>query len=324
MNVETLVRRGVQCFRLAVASLVPGLLNGCASHSVSAPQSFKPRTPHELRVMTFNLRVRTRLDGRNIWDRRRDTVVQRVRAFDADLLGTQEGLAPMEDFLREKLDDYTFFGAGRNDGQRRGEMCGMFFKTARFDRLDGGHFWLSRTPEKVGSRAWGEVYPRLVTWLKLKPRDGGATFYWFNTHFDAWIGWARTQSARLLREEMARIAGASPSIVTGDFNSPADSMPYRILLAETPPPAAPLTDAFRAAHPVVGRDEGTFHFFTGWTGGRRIDWILVSGHFQIIDAEIDHSRGATGYPSDHFPVVAILRARRENESHVARASAGIP
>jgi endonuclease/exonuclease/phosphatase family metal-dependent hydrolase len=310
MKMNPLVRRIVfQCFRLVLASLVPGWLNGCASHPVSAPLTFKARSPHELRVMTFNLRVRTRLDGHNIWDRRRDTVVQRVRAFDADLLGTQEGLATMEDFLREKLDDYTFSGVGRNDGQRRGEMCGVFFKTARFERLDGGTFWLSRTPEKAGSRGWGEVYPRIVTWLKLRPRDGERSFYWFNTHFDAWVGRARTQSARLMREEMADIAGAGPCIVTGDFNSPAESTPYRIMLAEPPPPAARLTDVYRVAHPVVSREEGTFHFFSGTPNGRRIDWILASGHFQTVDAEIDRTRGATGYPSDHFPVVAILRAR---------------
>jgi hypothetical protein len=105
--------------------------------------------------MTFNLRVRTILDGPNIWDRRRELVVQRVRAFDPHLLGTQEGLASMEAFLREQLGDYTFFGVGRSDGKRRGEMCGVFFKTARFELLDGGHFWLSTTPERArtpGSR----------------------------------------------------------------------------------------------------------------------------------------------------------------------------
>ena len=101
----------------------------------------QPRAARELRVMTFNLRVRTILDGPNIWDRRRELVVQRVRAFDPDLLGTQEGLASMEAFLREQFGDYTFFGVGRSDGKRRGEMCGVFFKTARFELLDGGHFW---------------------------------------------------------------------------------------------------------------------------------------------------------------------------------------
>ena len=73
--------------------------------------------------MTFNLRVRTILDGHNIWDQRRALVVERVRAFDPDLLGTQEGLDSMEAYLSQQLGDYTFRGAGRGDGKlsRRNE-----------------------------------------------------------------------------------------------------------------------------------------------------------------------------------------------------------
>ena len=73
-------------------------------------------------------------------------------------------------------------------------------------------------------------------------------------------------------------------------------------------PVSSLHDVFRGAHPVAMRDEGTVHFFTGWRGGRRMDWILASSHFETIDAEIDHTREPGGYPSDHFPVTATLRA----------------
>ncbi len=45
-----------------------------------------------------------------------------------------------------------------------------------------------------------------------------------------------------------------------------------------------------------------------------MDWILATSHFQTIRCEIDHTRGPGGYPSDHFPVIAILRARAEDES----------
>lgn len=270
------------------------------------------RTAHELRVMTFNLRVRTILDGPNIWDRRRDLVVERVRAFDPDLLGTQEGLGVMETYLRQQLRDYTFLGVGRSDGKLRGEMCGVFFRTARFEVLDGGHFWLGNTPDKPGSRGWGAIFPRMVTWVKLCPRDGDATFYWFNTHFDAFSPRARAESAKLLRDRMAHIAGSMPRVVTGDFNSGPNSAPYRTLLAEQPPPESSLHDVFRTAHPVAARKEGTVHFFTGWRGGRRMDWILASSHFETIDAEIDHTRGPRGYPSDHFPVTATLQAHHHH------------
>ena len=116
--------------RIALAGFALVLACGCATHdrSVIAPKMSKLRTAHELRVMTFNLRVRTILDGHNIWDKRRDLVVERVRAFDADLLGTQEGLDSMETYLRQQLGDYTFRGVGRDDGKQRGEMCGVFLR----------------------------------------------------------------------------------------------------------------------------------------------------------------------------------------------------
>lgn len=297
-------------FDVTAAGVALLLLGGCAGReqSHSSPGVSPHRDARELRVMTFNLRVRKILDGPNIWDRRRDVVVERVRNFNPDLLGTQEGLDFMESFLGRQLADYTFIGAGRRDGGPSGEMCGVFYRSSRFELLDRGHFWLSKTPEKPGSRSWGTVAPRMVTWVKLRPRNGGPAFCWFNTHFDAWNPWARAKSAALLRDQMPLIAGPLPCILTGDFNSTPGSAPYRTLLAEQQPGTASLHDVFRAAHPVPSRREGTVHLFTGWRCGPRMDWILASPHFQTVDSEIDHARGPRGYPSDHFPVVAILRA----------------
>ncbi len=110
-----------------------------------------------------------------------------------------------------------------------------------------------------------------------------------------------------MRNQIALLAGSSPSIVTGDFNTVPGSTSYRTLLAPQPHAASSLHDVFRAAHPLATHDEGTVHFFTGRTGGQHIDWILATSHFQTIDAEIDHTRGPHGYPSDHFPVTATLR-----------------
>lgn len=255
--------------------------------------------------MTFNLRVRTVLDGPNIWEKRREMVVQRVRNFNPDLLGTQEGWEKMQTYLRGELTDYSFYGVGRGDGLTRGEMCGLFYKTARFERLDAGTFWLSPRPDEPGSHGWGEINPRIVTWIKLRPRDGSPAFCWFNTHFDAWSVPARAKSALLLRERMAQIAGAAPCLVTGDFNTGPGSAPYRMLVSA---PIA-LADTFRAAFPKRSRGEGTYHFFSGLRGGRRMDWILASSHYQVIDASIDRTRGSTGYPSDHFPATATVRVR---------------
>src|SRR4029077_14419106 len=104
VKIDSLVRR------IVLLAFARARLCGCASHErpVSPSKMSQTRSARELRVMTFNLRVRTILDGHNIWDKRRDLVVDRVRAFDADLLGTQEGLGSMETYLRQQLGDYTF------------------------------------------------------------------------------------------------------------------------------------------------------------------------------------------------------------------------
>ena len=260
----------------------------------------------DLRIMTFNLRVSTLFDGSNTWGLRKGMVLERIRSFDPDILGTQEGLNSQTKFLQSNLGEYTFFGAGRSDGERGGEMCGVFFKSAKFEQIDGGHFWLSTQPEKPGSKGWGGFFPRMVTWVKLRPRDGGQTFCWFNTHFDAWKARARVESAKLLQQRMISIAGGLPCIVTGDFNTGEGSTPYQTLCSTRAGYGVQLTDAFRAVNRRI-EDEGTRHGFDGDKDGERIDWILVSPQFQPISAAIDHTRGLLGYPSDHFPVTAIVR-----------------
>lgn len=268
--------------------------------------------------MTFNLRVATLLDVLNTWALRRGMVVDRIRASNPDLIGTQEGLRGQNEFLRQQLAEYTFFGVGRSDGRRRGEMCGIFYRTSRFEQLDGGHFWLSENPGKPGSKGWGAWFPRMVTWVKLRPRWGGEPVFFFNTHLDAFASRARAEGAKLLLARINRIAGTSACIVTGDFNADAGSDPYLTLTGSARGNQAPLCDAFRVANPQKGRGEGTRHSFRGSRGGDRIDWILTSPSIDVVDAAIDHSRGVLGYPSDHFPVTATLRLAPPAASTIAQ------
>jgi len=261
----------------------------------------------DVRVMSFNCRVSTLFDLQNTWGIRKNLLATTVEHFNPDLLGTQECLASQSDYLRERLSDYEFVGVGRNDGKRRGEMCGVYFKRDKFTQLDSGHFWLSESPSKPGSKGWGAIFPRMVTWVKLQPKDGGQTFVWFNTHLDAFSSRARENGAKLLRQRMASIAGGMPVVVTGDFNADAGSAPYRLMLGSAKSAVARLTDTFRAMNPTPAKDDGTRHGFIGGRGGPRIDWILASDAFHTIDAGIDRTKGGLSYPSDHFAVTAVLR-----------------
>ena len=65
-----------------------------------------------LRVMTFNIRYATAPDGDNVWANRKEILLDTIRAFKPDLLGTQEVLALQVDFFHEHLKEYTHVGVG--------------------------------------------------------------------------------------------------------------------------------------------------------------------------------------------------------------------
>ena len=107
------------------------LLWGILAHSGRANAMNEPSM--DVRVMSFNIRYGTAADGDNHWDQRRQFVVDTIKAFNPDLLGTQETLKFQRDFLAEHLPDYEVLGVGRNDGHDGGEMMALYFRRDRFD-----------------------------------------------------------------------------------------------------------------------------------------------------------------------------------------------
>jgi endonuclease/exonuclease/phosphatase family metal-dependent hydrolase len=260
--------------------------------------------------MSFNIRYGTAADGDNHWEKRKRFLVETIRAFDPDLLGTQETLGFQRDYLATKLRGYDVFGVGREDGREGGEMAALYFKRSRFEKLDGGHFWLSETPDQPGSKSWDSALPRMVTWVKLRDRlqADAKPILFFNTHFDHRGVEARKESARLLRRRVAELGESCRVIVTGDFNTDEGSEPYLELFEARDGDQAPLVDTYRLAHPGRVTNEGTFSGFKAdRTSGPRIDWIAVSGDWTIIKAAIDRTAREGRTPSDHFPVTAVVR-----------------
>lgn len=283
------------------SALALALLGAAATAADDAP----------VRVMSFNIRYGTAADGADHWDKRKSFLADTITGFAPDLLGTQETLAFQRDFLADKLTGLAAFGAGRDDGKDGGEMAALFYRTARFEKLDGGHFWLSETPERVGSRGWDAALPRIATWVKLKDRTvpGAPSVLFLNTHFDHTGTAARREAAKLVRAKAVRLGAGCRVVVTGDFNDGEGSEPYAALFGKTDDRPAPLVDTFRAAHPTRGKAEGTFSGFKAdATGGARIDWIAASRDWAVVEAGIDRTTRDGRTPSDHFPVTAVLRA----------------
>ncbi len=108
-------------------------------------------------------------------------------------------------------------------------------------------------------------------------------------------------------------------VVTGDFNSDVHGRAYELLVGGRPGIDTDLYDDFRLTHPIVKDGEGTMHNFHGGHDGPRIDWILTSNAFRPLDVEIDHTQVGPIFPSDHFPVEAIVSMNEAEPTHYAKA-----
>lgn len=267
--------------------------------------------PQTVRMMSFNIRYGTANDGANGWDKRKEFVVETIKAFKPDVLCTQEVLEFQRKYLAEALPGFEVWAKGRKaDGT--GEMTAIFYRKDRFRRGAAAHFWLSETPDKPGSKSWDSSLPRMVSWVALidlkAPKRKPIVV--FNTHFDHRGSKARLESAKLLFRLANGALPETPVIVSGDFNCGQGSPPYDVLFGKPGEKKSRLVDTYRAAHPKRALGEGTFSGFKpGGVRGPRIDWIGANEHWKVTSASIDRTSKDGRTPSDHFPVTAVLQRR---------------
>lgn len=253
-----------------------------------------------IEVMTFNIRYANPDDGMFSWDSRREMVYWLIEKYDPDILGIQEALKGQMDGLDSALNAYRWSGAGRDDGDTKGEYVPVFFKKDRFMLAGEGHFWLSDDPGIPGSTGWDAACTRMVSWIRLQEINTGFEYYVFNTHFDHVGEEARMNSARLMADSIRQIAGLKPVIITGDFNCGPGSAPLEVL-----------SDLFMDARKeAVRADSVSGTTYVGFPGdlmqGEIIDHILLSKHFRVDEYEIITDNAGGFFPSDHLPVRVSL------------------
>ncbi|MBI4178299.1 endonuclease/exonuclease/phosphatase family protein [bacterium] len=273
---------------IAVACVLP------ASWSVSAADQNGPAC----RVLSFNVRYNTPNDGRNAWPHRKKMVANIFKKYAVDVAGLQEPDKRQIGDLKKRLPDYAFYGVKN----------AILYRSARYELLRGGTFWLSKTPDRK-SRGWDAQEPRLVRWAELRDRSSGSAWFFFNTHFDNRGKTARKRSADLAIRKIREIARTAPAVLLGDFNCDRTSVPYRTLTAngDTPPLLRDSQDI--SEHPPDG-PAGTFNGFKKNADPKRaIDFIFVTGSIDILSHTVIADSKNGRYPSDHFPVLAHVRVR---------------
>lgn len=253
-----------------------------------------------LRIMTFNLRYDNPDDGKFNWTNRKSLVFSTITSHNVDVLSIQEGLIKQINDLEKAFPGYSRVGVGRDDGKQSGEFSAIFFKNDKFELVDQSTFWLSQTPDIAGSRGWDAVCNRIVTWAKLKDKKTGSLFFVFNTHFDHQGEVARRESAKLLLQRIANIAGLSAFVVTGDFNGDEKSVPYQTLVHSVSPKL--LNTRYVSKNGTKGPDCSFVSFKVEFKKGEVIDHIFVNEKSKASNHTIVDDNLNGFYPSDHLPV----------------------
>ncbi|MEP0365349.1 MAG: endonuclease/exonuclease/phosphatase family protein [Cyclobacteriaceae bacterium] len=247
-------------------------------------------------MMTYNIRLSLASDGPNAWDNRKENVAGQIQFYESDIFGIQEGLPEQVDYLDSALQDYNFIGAGRDDGERKGEFSAIYFKSEKFKLLQSGTFWLSPTPDKP-SKGWDAAYPRVCTYGQFQNLKSKEKFWVFNTHFDHVGDKARKESARLILKKIGNLNHEGlPVILSGDLNLTPDQAPIQALAAE-------MKDSRLASKTAPFGPEGTWNGFDFNSPlDRRIDYIFVSMDVKVNKYAVLTDSQDQNFLSDHLPV----------------------
>ena len=252
------------------------------------------------RIATFN--VRTPGDkAPNDWQARVPRIQTLLEKYQLDIIGVQELTPKQKKALLASETPYEAVGVGREIDQG-GEQCCIFYRKDRFECLENGTFWLSETPEVVGSRSWNSACRRICTWARFQDKITGQVFAHFNTHLDHISEEARQMGAELILSRMEAMGQGIPCFLTGDMNCRAGSPAIQAILAK-------LKDtklASETPHEGPTQTFHAYHFNPDKENKSEIDFIFFQGELRVLKHITISDHEGDEYPSDHFPVMAEI------------------
>ena len=263
-------------------------------------QGFEQKSEDALRVMSFNIRCTN--VGSASWEDRIGIVSQTMLDSEADSIGVQEAtpewMATLKNTVFEK---YAYVGVARDDGANEGEYSAIIYLKDKYDVIDSGTFWLSKTPEKP-SLGWDAACKRICTWVHLKDKESGEEYVHMNSHFDH-IGIAARENSVKMILEKAKTFTDLPVVFTADMNVKEGSDNYNQFTQSDyfydTKHLAPDTMDYCTYHdtkPQKHKDDV-------------IDYVMVNNKFEALSYKVV-TEGIDGeYVSDHFPIYADIRIK---------------
>ena len=248
----------------------------------------------DIRVVSFNLRC-TGVGATSV-EYRESLMIAQLNECGADSMGFQEANLKWLTYLKQGLTDYDYVGRTRFDGDVLGEASPVFYRKDKYDIIDYDTFWLSKTPDKVGSKDWGSQNIRVCTWALLENKVTKERYVHFNTHLDHISSKAREEQIKVLLSRLSEFIDKYPVVLTGDFNDTADSEMYNIATSA-------LRDS-RVIAPVTD-DKATYHNYG--LARKLIDFVFVNEKAEPLVYHVIDDKILYAYLSDHFGIYVDLK-----------------
>ncbi len=251
-------------------------------------------------IATFNLKSSLFGMGIHKWKRRRALVLRMMRELGSDIIGVQELTPLMRRDFENELHEYNLVGLGRGGGFLD-EHSDIAVKNGLGVSYDGT-FWLAKKNHRLFSPmsplAW--IFPRICTVAEVKVGERRVRV--FNTHLDVSSEAARCAQLRLICRQISERQKKEPlpTLLMGDFNTKPGAKSLRLLADGYG------FDNVKLIGIAEGEAGGTFHFYKGGMGSRRIDYIFATPEFSLISAKIVRTSYDGEYPSDHYPLSVRL------------------
>lgn len=257
----------------------------------------------EIKVMSFNVRVETsESKASNNWSNRKEACVALIKDQKPCIIGFQEAKYTSQwIYLREQFKgEYDGWGLNRETGGESGsgEVMGILYNRSKLEKLDGGTFWLSPTPNRC-SYGWDAACRRTATWGVFRHKATNTTFLYINTHLDHQGIEARIKGLEQLAAFIAKYP-SYPAILGGDMNIESYHEAFK-------PINAIMNNTRTAAPEGYTDDAGTFNDYAKTS--QIIDHIYCSKSMQVVEYHTINEKYGVDYVSDHYPIYAIIKMK---------------
>lgn len=250
------------------------------------------KTDDTMTIMSTNVRYYEPFSlFKESWFYRADLIAEDIEGVQPDIIGFQEATSIQYGYLKRIMNGYDSEMAYR-DNYILSEGCPIFYRTDRFEKIDGGSFWLSETPD-VMSRDWGSKHYRICVYVVLRDRTSNKEFAVFNTHLDHTSDQARINGIGVILKKIAEL-GDIPTYLIGDMNAKENSKTIKAARRD-------FDDAMKISE--ITESTPTYHNWGDTKRAKRIDYILISKDDALVYeyGVVDNLHGDT-YSSDHASI----------------------